>query len=555
MQILPKAGWRYAALLILLFAIAAVAVREILVFMEPPRIPDVTDYRLFAILLSALTFGFMLIASAFGLWAIRFSAEAESVRSVSTIVSTMDYIHDGVIAIDRRGLITAFNPTARHIFGAHIACDQPLRDAFPCLSEADIAAFTRHDEPQEIEREAVLDGQRRMLRFRSQPAHGSSLLLLSDVTAMTTDRIRRRQNAYFQLLGHLARGVANDFNDLLCGISGHASILLRDSALPERLRASARDLDTCAERGLRLAGHLTHLAAAGSQAGLSTTVRDDIEAAASLLANGLDAVWAVHVEAPAKLPPVQLNGSQIEQVIYSLGLLAAEASAGRALWIGVPGPPDDDRLRIFVATEPLQGLVGRDDLQFRTPPADGILDSVVQAILSEAGGTLELAAPVPHQRIYRVALPLAPTMAGVADIDLFPRELEAYMHGWHILAAGSDAALRQQVDVLQRAGIVIDRTRSLSETLATVENNGAGFQVLLIDHSVLGEAPDSLLRMLGRLCPRAGIVVLHPANASLSIADAPTCRHMASDCDASRLRRALLDTRTAAIQHTDPNAA
>jgi len=548
MRVLPKAGWGYATLLILLFAIAAVAVREILRFMEPPRIPDIDDYRLFAALISALTFGFMLIASAFGLWAIRFSAEAESIKSVSAVVTGMDYIHDGVIAIDRHGVITAFNPAARRLYGPHLERGRTLNDAFACLSEADLSSFTNSDEPKEIEREAEIGSQRRTLRFRSQPAHGSYLLLLSDVTAMTTDRIRRRQNAYFQLLGHLARGVANDFNDLLCGISGHAAILQRDRTLPDHLRDSVHSLDACTDRGLRLAGHLTHLATAGSQAGLSATVRGDIEAAATLLADGLDAVWTVQVEAPAELPPVRLNGSQIEQVVYSLGLLAAEAGTDkRTLWIGAPDPPDAGTLRIFVATEPLPGL-DRDALQFSTPAADGILDSVVQAILSEVGGTLELAAPIPHQCIYRVTLPLAPASPEAATPELFPRELEAYMHGWQILAAGSDAALQPHAETLRSAGIVVDRAHSLGETLAMIEHNGDGFKALLLDSHMLEEDAESLLRMLERLCPRAGIVVLHPEGCDRPPTEGLSPRHEAAACGTAQLRRALLDARTAAIQ-------
>ena len=110
MQLLPKEGWRYAALLVLLFAIAAVAVREVLRYIEP-MVPE-QEFLVASAVIASLMLGFMLIAGAFGLWAIRFSAEAESTRRIGGLVDRMDYIRDGVVAIDRHGVITGLNPTA-----------------------------------------------------------------------------------------------------------------------------------------------------------------------------------------------------------------------------------------------------------------------------------------------------------------------------------------------------------------------------------------------------------------------------------------------------------
>ncbi len=555
MQLLPRAGWRYAALLILLFGIAAIAVREILVFMEPPRVRD-ADYLTIAILLCALTFGFMLIASAFGLWAIRFSAEAESVRSISTIVESMDYIHDGVVAIDRRGDVIAVNPAARRFLSASSDGRGPLQSAFDSLSDDDVRILIRQEEPQELERETTINDQRRSLRFRSQPAHAGTLLLVSDVTAMSADRIRRRQNAYFQLLGHIARGVANDFNDLLCGISGHAAIMQRNPDLPEALRDSAAAIESCTERGLQLAGHLAHLAASGKPSGASATVEADMRAAAALLADGLDPSWKITVVTADALPSVLLGGSQIEQVVYSLGLLAAEfCTQDRSLWVTAAqagnGPVPDrtpHSLTILISTVSPNMLAKCDNLRFRSPSGEGVLDSVVQAILNEAGGILDLATPTPDSLIYRVTLPVDQSLHTTRPQDVFPRELDAYMRGWQIMLAGQSQMMEKQAVPLQLAGLLITRSSTITAMLAAIEHQAEPFKALVMECKLLGDDPDSLLRTIARLCPQAGIVILHADAHNRPETTVPFMLHESSSCSSAQLRRAIIDARTAAVQ-------
>ena len=108
MKFLPKEAWRYAFLLIILFAIAAVTVHEILEYLREPLSAE--HFRVISFLMSALTLGFMLIAGAFGLWAIRFSAEAESRRRIGRFVDAMDYLSDGILTLDGKGQITGSNP-------------------------------------------------------------------------------------------------------------------------------------------------------------------------------------------------------------------------------------------------------------------------------------------------------------------------------------------------------------------------------------------------------------------------------------------------------------
>ena len=86
MKPVPKGVWSYAILLVVLFAVASIAVWHTIAFLEE-RLPA-KDYGLAAGLISSISLGFMLIAAAFGLWAIRFSSEAESLRRIGRVVET-----------------------------------------------------------------------------------------------------------------------------------------------------------------------------------------------------------------------------------------------------------------------------------------------------------------------------------------------------------------------------------------------------------------------------------------------------------------------------------
>jgi PAS domain-containing protein len=213
-------GWRYALLLVILIAIATIATHTAINYINPLVRPR--EQTVVTAILCALTFGLMLISASFAVWAMRFSAESESRRRLGQMVNAMTYIRDGVLLLDRNGSITGANPTARSLFDLSHSDLSTLAELFSDLSAHDRDLLLHSDHPEEVECFGgnILPGH--TLRLRSQPSRGSILLLVSDVTRLTDGRARRRRAAYLQLMGHIAQGVANDFNNLLCGIEGHA---------------------------------------------------------------------------------------------------------------------------------------------------------------------------------------------------------------------------------------------------------------------------------------------------------------------------------------------
>ncbi|MFH0880883.1 MAG: hypothetical protein V2A34_14300, partial [Lentisphaerota bacterium] len=67
--------------------------------------------HIITIAILALTMGFLFLAGALGLWAIRSTSERESRRRIGRFVDAMDYLSDGLIALDRKGHMTGSNPS------------------------------------------------------------------------------------------------------------------------------------------------------------------------------------------------------------------------------------------------------------------------------------------------------------------------------------------------------------------------------------------------------------------------------------------------------------
>ncbi|MDA0991003.1 MAG: hypothetical protein O3A51_09655, partial [Verrucomicrobia bacterium] len=115
MKLITREATGYAVLLVILFAIASIAVWQTLSYLAGHLSGG--DYAVTATLICVITFGFMLIAGAFGLWAVQFAAESESRRRIGRFVDAMDYLQDGLLAINEKAIVTGSNPAARDLAG------------------------------------------------------------------------------------------------------------------------------------------------------------------------------------------------------------------------------------------------------------------------------------------------------------------------------------------------------------------------------------------------------------------------------------------------------
>ncbi len=566
MKPIPRGAWQYAVLLVILFAIAVIAARSTLDYLVD-RIED----RQYELALKgttwavwALTMGFMFIAGAFGLWAIQFSAEAESARRLGIFVEDMSYLRDGIVSLDRKGRIMASNPAFK-ILAPGAARNHTLAEVFPGLKPDDVEALTATDSPTEVERDAEIATGVRTLRFRSQPSAGLRLILISDVTSQKAEETRRQQIARFQLVGRLARGVAHDFNNILCSIAGHASLLLRLKPGSEDTTWFLQTIARESERGTVLAGHLLDLTQMGGVGKPTARVGEHLDKAADLLRSGLSSDWEIHTDIADDLPAVPLSGLQIEQALSNLGILVSDAMATPGILkitASLPGPDPlihvPNRFGIVILLCALnRGATSPEGEAEETVPHDnrtstedtGVLQSVVRTMVEEVGGAFRMLRFPDGSLCCRISLPAVSPAIVAAEAGEPPQELRAYLAGWTVLVARPPRRPLPLEQHLQAMGITVRVVEDVVTALSGLDPERAPDGMIWVK-SILGAESDGLLRAILKLCPASGIVVLTDDPAAETPSLAGSVVFVPTRATLARIAEALLEAKAlAATRH------
>lgn len=520
---ISRGVWNYAILLIILIMIASVAAWQAISYIDSQIPLENAHSGAAAALIWCLTLGFMFLTGAFGLWAIHFSAEAESRRRIGRLVDAMDYIRDGLLVVDNKGQVTGSNPAIRDLVQNHVRDDDSLRNVFQCLSEEDAKHLFQASEPVEIESKVMTDGHERVLRFRSQPGEGLALIFISDVTAMNAKRAQSRHLARLQLIGQIARGVAHDFTNVLSVISGHASLLPHLKADSPEMKLSIQTINRSAENGSLLASHLLELTHPTRLIGHPTnSIGEHIASAADLLRYSLSSEWKVLTESEDTYPTIPLSGMQVEQIVLNLGLQLADIvkhPSTLRIKAAKPGYSTDILLQV---PKKYTAVILIDTGATESRPTDshalpetytkeaGVIQSVVQSLLEEIGGSLDCLTRPDGLPIYRICLP----SCNFSVISKMDKEIEGagpeiaeYVHNWSILTAGP-ATERGDLDhLLKRLNIRHQHFTDVVDVLAQIEKQSS-LDAMILDKYVLRQECTGLLKAILKLCPGAATVVL-----------------------------------------------
>jgi PAS domain S-box-containing protein len=172
-------------------------------------------------------------------------------------------------------------------------------------------------------------------------------------TQMDVTERRRAEEAHFNAqklnsIGLLAGGVAHDFNNILTGILGNASMLLEDSSAGPDGRAPDSRVQAvidAAQKAAELTRQLLAYAGKGQfvveELDLSEVVRD----MSGLLRSAVPKSIALQMDLAGRLPAVTADACQMQQILMNLVTNAAEAigdqKAGTIVvttGAGVPAP-------------------------------------------------------------------------------------------------------------------------------------------------------------------------------------------------------------------------
>ncbi len=524
MKLFFRSAWRYVLLITILFAIVATVSRFIIVYIEE-QLPGPAYAEIvweLSVAIWALTMGCLFLAGALGLWAIRSVVGIEGRRRIGRFVDNMDYLSDGVLALNRSGRIIGSNPAARQLAqaSAPTSTAPTLRDVFPSLTQADLQALLNPSRLHEIERNCVYSGGLHALRFRSQPSEDVILVLLSDITDQRAHEIQQRQMAQLRIVSRIAAGVAHDFNNILCAIAGHAEILRQEANDPEGQPRALKIIAEEINKGSRLSRQLLELSRSARPGSPSARLSQDVEDAAALLRSALSSAWTVNVFSAGKFPAVALSSAQIEQAILNLGLLIADTHpqpGAITIVLKQPGqgPLEEvgDQFAAVIIIATPAALIEKDLTPFAGAAKAlsdgdecGVIFSIVKPMVEQAHGRLDWLKSASGLYVYRLCLPhwdmptqpLQGTRASGQD---------RHLNHWRVLVGGTS----QELEVLKRhlrdlGASVIERA-----TLDSLLADDAALRtldVIVLDETILGLVAEGILRALYKLYPRLGIVVL-----------------------------------------------
>jgi two-component system, cell cycle sensor histidine kinase and response regulator CckA len=158
-----------------------------------------------------------------------------------------------------------------------------------------------------------------------------SLAIIEDISAQQLVETRMRQAQKMESVGHLAAGVAHDFNNLITVIRGHASLRLESKALDPAIAASFHAVNEAAGRAATLTQQL--LAYSRKQVMQPKVIRlgGVLSDVTGMIRRLVPENIAIDYRLPDEFPPVYADASNIEQVIMNLIVNARDAmpSGGR----------------------------------------------------------------------------------------------------------------------------------------------------------------------------------------------------------------------------------
>jgi PAS domain S-box-containing protein len=333
-----------------------------------------------------------------------------------------------------------------------------------------------------------------------------------------------RQAQKMDAIGQLTGGVAHDFNNLLTPIVGGLDMLRQRLQDDERSQRTISIALQAAGRASTLVQRLLAFARRQDLQPRPVDVGGLVAGMEELIRRSIGTQIQVEFEAPADLPPAQVDPNQLELAILNLAINARDAMIeGGKLAIRVSEAlferPTDDLgagryIRICVSDDGLG--MDAETLRRATEPffstkgvgkGTGLGVSMVHGLAAQSGGALRLTSTPGKGTTAEIYLPLA--AAEVKSEKIEPaRAAIAPAGGTVLLVDDEDLVRTGTAQLLQDFGYRVVEAGSGAEALVQLRRRGHDFDALVTDFLMPGMNGASLAAEARAIVPDLPILLI-----------------------------------------------
>ncbi len=247
----------------------------------------------------------------------RLQAESE----MQTLASFAQLNPNAILELSPDATVTYCNEAALNL-ALKVELDHPHLLLPPNIHEIIRTALTSQ---RPVKTETTLVQHELEWEFQPVPAAKRVHCYIKDVTEQKSLQAQLRQSQKMDSLGHLAAGVAHDFNNMLTVIQGHTSMLIARLHTQTELQESAQCVHFAAERAAALTKQLLVFGRKSVFQPKLLDLGDCVDHLAQMLKRLLGEHVELCFDPPSKLPLVRGDVGLIEQVVMNLAVNARDA--------------------------------------------------------------------------------------------------------------------------------------------------------------------------------------------------------------------------------------
>lgn len=461
---------------------------------------------------------------------------AATERRYRQLVESLD---DAVVVFDEHRIITMWNPAAERIYGWKAAevIGRSSQDVLATQTEAEapeavMARIAREGTWHGTLRQRTRDGRiievecaASYVPWQGAPGEerGVVVCVNRDVTEHRRMQAQLVHAQKMESVGTLAGGIAHEFNNMLAGILGYAS-LLAQKVLDPAVGRAVRIIQESASRGARLTQQLLTFARKQEVTRVGLDVNQCVESSMSFLSQIIGKSVDVRLDLDPALRAIHGDPAQMEQVLVNLALNARDSMvAGGSIRIetrnvrlpadgGPAALPPGAYVRLAVedtgAGMPPDVLARVFEPFFttkQTGAGTGLGLAVVYGIVQEHGGSILVRSMPGEGTTFEVYLPAAdgvvagPQRLAVADL---PGGSAA------ILVVDDEPTVREMAaEMLRALGYETTTAPDGPTAVATVQAQGEAIDLVLLDLIMPGMDGLETFRAIRDVRPDARVVL------------------------------------------------